>query len=147
MLDEMCAILGGRAAEELFVGRISTGAMNDLERVTKQAYGMIAYAGMGDRLPNLCYYNTQEQFHKPYSEKTAELIDKEVKELIGMIHDRTESILKDNFEGFTRLAELLLEKEVIFAEDLEKIFGPRAGAKQGTDAAEAHEDITEQPGE
>jgi cell division protease FtsH len=151
MLDEMCSLVAGRVAEEIINGQPSTGALNDLERLTKMAYGMVSYYGMSEKVGTLSFYDSTGSrgydLTKPYSEKTAELIDKEVKELIGMIHDRTESILKDNFEGFTRLAELLLEKEVIFAEDLEKIFGPRAGAKQGTDAAEAHEDITEQPGE
>ena len=151
MLDEMCSLVAGRVAEEIINGQPSTGALNDLERLTKMAYGMVSYYGMSEKVGTLSFYDSTGSrgydLTKPYSEKTAELIDKEVKELIGMIHDRTESILKDNFEGFTRLAELLLEKEVIFAEDLEKIFGPRVGAKQGTDAAEAHEDITEQPGE
>ncbi|MBE6292522.1 MAG: ATP-dependent zinc metalloprotease FtsH [Bacteroidales bacterium] len=130
MLDEMCAILGGRAAEELFTGRISTGAMNDLERVTKQAYGMIAYAGMGDKLPNLCYYNTQEQFQKPYSEKTAELIDNEVRLLISEQYERAKRLLLEHSNGHRQLAELLMEREVIFAEDAERIFGKRGWASR-----------------
>ncbi len=130
MLDEMCAILGGRAAEELFTGRISTGAMNDLERVTKQAYGMIAYAGMGDKLPNLCYYNSQEQFQKPYSEKTAELIDNEVKNLIAEQYERAKRMLMEHRDGHRQLAELLMEREVIFAEDAERIFGKRPWASR-----------------
>lgn len=131
MLDEMCATLGGRAAEELFTGKISTGAMNDLERVTKQAYGMIAYAGMSDRLPNLCYYNNEEySFNRPYSEKTAELIDEEVKRMINEQYERAKSILSENHEGHNRLASLLVEKEVIFAEDVEKIFGKRIWASR-----------------
>lgn len=126
MLDEMCAILGGRAAEEVFIGQISTGAMNDLERVTKQAYGMIAYAGMSDKLPNLCYYNNEEMsFSKPYSEQTAQLIDSEVQKMIAEQYERAKSILRENAAGHNRLAELLIEKEVIFAEDVEKIFGKR----------------------
>lgn len=126
MQDEMCAILGGRAAEELFVGQISTGAMNDLERVTKQAYGMIAYAGMSDKLPNLCYYNNSEySFQRPYSERTAELIDNEVKELINNQYERAKRILTEHREGHAQLAQLLIEREVIFAEDVEKIFGKR----------------------
>ncbi len=126
MLDEMCAILGGRAAEELFVGHISTGAMNDLERVTKQAYAMIAYAGMSDKLPNLCYYNNSEySFQRPYSERTAELIDNEVKELINEQYARAKHILTEHSEGHAQLARLLIEREVIFAEDVEKIFGKR----------------------
>ena len=126
MLDEMCATLGGRAAEELFIGQISTGAMNDLERVTKQAYGMVAYAGMSDRLPNLCYYNNEEySFSKPYSERTAELIDEEVKQMINEQYERAKSVLTTHKEGHNQLAQLLMEKEVIFAEDVERIFGKR----------------------
>ena len=126
MLDEMCATLGGRAAEELFIGQISTGAMNDLERVTKQAYGMVAYAGMSDRLPNLCYYNNEEySFSKPYSERTAELIDEEVKRMINEQYERAKSVLTTHKEGHNQLAQLLMEKEVIFAEDVERIFGKR----------------------
>ena len=126
MLDEMCATLGGRAAEELFIGQISTGAMNDLERVTKQAYGMVAYAGMSDRLPNLCYYNNEEySFSKPYSERTAELIDEEVKRMINEQYERAKSVLRTQKEGHNQLAQLLMEKEVIFAEDVERIFGKR----------------------
>ena len=136
MLDEMCAILGGRAAEELFTGHISTGAMNDLERVTKQAYGMIAFAGMGDKLPNLCYYNSQEQFHKPYSEKTAELIDNEVKNLIAEQYERAKHILQQHKEGHHQLAALLMEREVIFAEDAEKIFGKRPWASRSEEILE-----------
>ena len=126
MLDEMCATLGGRAAEELFTGHISTGAINDLERVTKQSYGMIAYAGMSDRLPNLCYYNNSEySFNKPYSERTAELIDEEVKNMINEQYDRAKAILSEHKDGHNELARLLVEKEVIFAEDVERIFGKR----------------------
>jgi cell division protease FtsH len=127
MLDEMCAILGGRAAEEIFVGKISTGAMNDLERVTKQAYGMIAYAGMSDKLANLCYYNNggDMSFQRPYSEKTAELIDNEVKEMVREQYERAKALLLEHSEGHRALADLLLEREVIFAEDVEKIFGKR----------------------
>ena len=137
MLDEMCAILGGRAAEELFIGRISTGAMNDLERVTKQAYGMIAFAGMGDKLPNICYYNSQEQFHKPYSEKTAELIDNEVKALIAEQYERAKRMLMEYKEGHHELANLLMEREVIFAEDAERIFGKRAWASRSEEIMDA----------
>ena len=140
MLDEMCAILGGRAAEELFTGHISTGAMNDLERVTKQAYGMIAFAGMGDKLPNLCYYNSQEQFHKPYSEKTAELIDNEVKALIAEQYERAKSLLRQHMEGHHQLATLLVEREVIFAEDAEKIFGKRPWASRSEEILEPIEE-------
>lgn len=126
MLDEMCATLGGRAAEELFVGKVSTGAMNDLERVTKQAYGMVAYAGMSDRLPNLCYYNNNEySFNKPYSERTAELIDEEVKNMIAEQYKRAKDLLLQHKEGHNKLANLLIEREVIMAEDVERIFGKR----------------------
>ena len=127
MLDEMCATLGGRAAEELFVGHISTGAMNDLERVTKQAYGMIAYAGMSDKLPNLCYYSSTDEysFTKPYSERTAEMIDQEVQNMISEQYARAKQLLKEHGEGHNRLAQLLIEREVVFAEDVERIFGKR----------------------
>ena len=126
MLDEMCATLGGRAAEELFCGHISSGAMNDLERVTKQAYSMIAYMGMGDKLPNLCYYDNQEySFQRPYSEATPQLIDEETKAMIAQQYQRAKDILSQNAEGHAALAQLLVEREVIFAEDVERIFGPR----------------------
>jgi cell division protease FtsH len=126
MLDEMCATLGGRAAEDLFLGKISTGAMNDLERVTKQSYGMIAYLGMSDKLPNLCYYNNDEySFSKPYSEHTSELIDEEVKRMINEQYNRAKAILSKHREEHNQLAQLLIEKEVIFAEDVECIFGKR----------------------
>ena len=126
MLDEMCSLLGGRAAEELFTGHISTGAMNDLERATKSAYGMIAYAGMGERLPNICYYNNQEyQFQRPYSETTAKIIDDEVLKMINDEYARAKQILKEHSDGHNQLAELLMTREVIFAEDVERIFGKR----------------------
>ena len=126
MLDEMCATLGGRAAEELFTGHISTGAVNDLERVTKSAYGMVAYAGMSDKLPNICYYNNNEySFQKPYSETTAKVMDDEVLKMINEQYERAKNLLLEHKEGHNRLAELLIEREVIFAEDVERIFGPR----------------------
>ena len=126
MLDEMCATLGGRAAEELFTGHISSGALNDLERVTRQAYGMIAYYGMSDRLPNLCYYNNEEyNFTKPYSDQTAQLIDEEVKRMITEQYERAKALLSEHKEGHAELARILVEREVIFAEDVEKIFGKR----------------------
>ena len=132
MIDEMCSLIGGRVAEEIVNGQPSTGALNDLERLTKMAYGMVTYYGMSDKIGTLSFYDSTGSrgydLTKPYSEKTAELIDKEVKELVQMIHDKTETLLKENFDGFKQLAELLLEKEVIFADDLERIFGPRAGA-------------------
>lgn len=126
MLDEMCALLGGRAAEEIFTGHVSSGAMNDLERVTKQAYGMIAYMGMGEKLPNLCYYDSQEySFQKPYSERTAQLIDQEVQNMIETQYARAKSLLTEHSEGHAKLSQLLVEREVVFAEDVERIFGPR----------------------
>lgn len=126
MLDEMCALMGGRAAEELFTGHISTGAMNDLERATKSAYGMVAYAGMSDKLPNISFYNNQEyQFQKPYSETTAKVIDDEVMKMVNEQYDRAKKILQENSYGHNKLADLLISREVIFAEDVEEIFGKR----------------------
>lgn len=126
MEDEICATLGGRAAEELFTGHISTGALNDLETVTKRAYGMVAYLGMSEKLYNLCYYNNQEyQFEKPYSEKTAETIDSEVSALISRQYERAKQLLEEHKEGHAKLAALLEEREVIFAKDVEGIFGKR----------------------
>ena len=128
MLDEMCAILGGRAAEEVFLGEISSGAMNDLERVTKQANAMVSYLGMSDKLPNLCYYDSGGQewnFSKPYSDETARIIDSEVKNIIAEQYARAKDILRKNSAGHGKLAEILLEKEIIYANDLEKIFGER----------------------
>lgn len=131
ILDEICATLGGRAAEELFCGRISTGAMNDLETTTKRAFGMIAYAGMGDKLPNLCYYTNDEYaFNRPYSETTATLIDEEVKNLIAKEYERAKQILLEHKEGHAELAQLLIDREVIFAEDVERIFGKRPWASR-----------------
>ena len=138
MLDEMCSLLGGRAAEELFVGHISTGAMNDLERVTKQAYGMIAFAGMSERLPNICYYNNAEyQFQKPYSETTAKIMDDEVLRMINEQYERAKKILTDHAEGHAQLAQLLVDREVIFAEDVEKIFGKRPWTSRAEELLEA----------
>ncbi|HAR37504.1 MAG: cell division protein FtsH [Bacteroidetes bacterium GWD2_45_23] len=128
MLDEMCALLGGRAAEEVFIGQISSGAMNDLERVTKQAYAMITYMGMSEKLPNLSYYDSSGQeytFSKPYSDETAELIDAEVKVMIAQQYERAKQILSDKAEGHNQLAGILLEREIIYADDLEHIFGKR----------------------
>lgn len=128
LLDEMCATLGGRAAEELFLGKISTGASNDLERVTKQALAMVTYFGMSEALPNLNYYDSTGQewgFTKPYSEETARLIDTEVQKIINGQYDRAKSLLKSHAEGHNALADVLLEREVIYTEDVEKIFGKR----------------------
>ena len=138
MLDEMCSLLGGRAAEELFIGHISTGAMNDLERTTKQAYGMIAFAGMSEKLPNLCYYNnTEYQFQRPYSETTAKIIDDEVLRMINEQYERAKQILTEHKEGHAQLAQLLVDREVIFAEDVEKIFGKRPWTSRAEELLEA----------
>ena len=138
MLDEMCSLLGGRAAEELFVGHISTGAMNDLERTTKQAYGMIAFAGMSDKLPNICYYNNAEyQFQKPYSETTAKIMDDEVLRMINEQYERAKQILTEHKGGHAQLAQLLIDREVIFAEDVEKIFGKRPWTSRAEELLEA----------
>ena len=138
MLDEMCSLLGGRAAEELFIGSISTGAMNDLERTTKQAYGMIAFAGMSDKLPNICYYNNAEyQFQKPYSETTAKIMDDEVLRMINEQYERAKKILTEHKEGHAQLAQLLIDREVIFAEDVEKIFGKRPWTSRAEELLEA----------
>lgn len=127
MLDEMCALLGGRAAEEVFIGHISSGAVNDLERVTKQAYAMISYMGMSDQLPNLSYYDSQDAygFTKPYSEQTAHMIDQEVQKMINEQYARAKNLLQQHADGHKALADVLMKEEVIFADDLEKIFGVR----------------------
>ncbi len=134
MMDEMSAMLGGRASEETNFGRISTGALNDLERVTKQAYAMVAYFGMSEEVGNLSFYDSTGQneysLTKPYSEKTAELIDKEVKNIINNAYSRAKKILEDNKPKLEELAELLLEKEVIFSEDLERIFGKKESEQE-----------------
>ena len=140
MLDEMCSLLGGRAAEELFIGQISTGAMNDLERTTKQAYGMVAYAGMSDKLPNLCYYNQQEySFQKPYSETTAKIMDDEVLKMVNEQYERAKQILSEHKEGHAQLAQLLVDREVIFADDVEKIFGKRPWTSRAEELIEAQQ--------
>lgn len=127
--DEMCSLIGGRVAEEIINGEPSTGAQNDLERLTQMAYGMVQYYGMSEKVGNLSFYDSTGargyDFTKPYSEKTAELMDEEVKKLISEIHDRTLKILTDNKEGWLKVASLLLEKEVIFADDVENILGPK----------------------
>jgi cell division protease FtsH len=129
ILDEMAYALGGRASEELIFGRISTGALSDLEKITKQAYAMVSFFGMSEKVGNISFYDSSGQsdfgFTKPYSEKTAELIDQEVNLIISESYIRAKEVLKNNMKGLTELAELLLEKEVIFSEDLERIFGKR----------------------
>ena len=142
LLDEMCATLGGRAAEELFLGKISTGASNDLERVTKQAYAMVVYFGMSDRLPNLNYYDSSGQdwgFTKPYSEETARMIDQEVQAIINEQYARAKSILKEHASGHNMLAQVLLEREVIYTEDVEHIFGKRAWVSRSEEILELQE--------
>ncbi|MDR1160921.1 MAG: ATP-dependent zinc metalloprotease FtsH [Tannerellaceae bacterium] len=142
LLDEMCATLGGRAAEELFLGKISTGASNDLERVTKQAYAMVVYFGMSDKLPNLNYYDSSGQdwgFTKPYSEETAKLIDHEVQRIVNEQYARAKQILSEHAGGHNKLANVLLEREVIYAEDVEDIFGKRAWGSRSEEILEQQE--------
>jgi cell division protease FtsH len=152
--DEMCATLGGRAAEELFLGKISTGASNDLERVTKQAYAMVVYYGMSERLPNLNYYDASGQdwgFSKPYSDDTARLIDEEVKRIINEQYNRAKEILTECNDKHRTLADVLLEREVIYADDLEKIFGKRKWLSRSQEILEqqglinADETVTQAP--
>lgn len=134
MLDEMCAALGGRAAEEIIFGKVSTGALSDLEKITKQAYAMVSVYGLSDKIGNISFYDSSGQseysFSKPYSEKTAELIDKEVSDLVEAAYERTKKILRENKDKLEKLAEALLEKEVIFKENLEEIFGKRKWDKE-----------------
>lgn len=146
LLDEMCATLGGRAAEELFMGKISTGASNDLERVTKQAYAMVVYFGMSDKLPNLNYYDSTGQewgFTKPYSEDTAKLIDSEVQNIINTEYARAKRILQENAEKHHQLANVLLEREVIYTEDVEHIFGKRPWISRSQEILDLQEKAAE----
>ncbi len=141
LIDEMCGLVGGRIAEELVNDGVPcTGALNDFERMTKMAYAMVAYYGMSEKLGNISFYDAQGgyEFTKPYSEKTAELIDKEVKDLTDMVTERTRTLLKENWDGVVKLAELLIEKEVIMSSDIEAIFGPKAG-KHGEERLAADE--------
>ena len=147
LLDEMCALLGGRAAEELFTGHISSGAMNDLERVTKQAYSMVAFMGMSDKLANLCYYNNQEySFQRPYSEDTARLIDEECKAMIAEQYERAKRLLLEKKEGHAALAQLLVDSEVIYAEDVERIFGKRPWTSRTEQLLEANQEQQKKDG-
>ena len=151
LIDEMCGLVGGRIAEELVNDGVPcTGALNDFERMTKMAYAMVAYYGMSEKLGNISFYDAQGgyEFTKPYSEKTAELIDKEVKDLTDMVTERTRNLLKENWDGVVKLAELLIEKEVIMSSDIEAIFGPKAG-KHGEErlAAEDNAEAAETPAE
>jgi len=147
MLDEMCALLGGRAAEEIFIGQISSGAMNDLERVTKQAYAMITYMGMSDKLANLSYYDSTGQeytFSKPYSDETAQLIDTEVKAMIAQQYERAKQILNDHTAGHNQLAEILLEREIIYSDDLEHIFGKRKWVSRSQEILDSKTEVAEE---
>ena len=136
MLDEMCAALGGRAAEKVIFDKISTGALSDLEKVTKQARAMVTVYGLSDKVGNLTYYDSSGEneygFSKPYSERTAELIDKEISNIIETQYKRAVKLLEDNKEKLTELAEVLLKKEVIFKDNLESIFGKRPFAVEET---------------
>ena len=146
MMDEMCSLIAGRVAEEIVNGQASTGALNDLARLTKMDYGLVTYYGMSEKVGTLSFYDSTGarayDLTRPYSEKTAELIDNEVKQLIRSVHDRTLEILTENRAGFMELAALLLEKEVIFADDLERIFGPRAGAQPGEEIPKDPEELS-----
>ncbi|MDR0333624.1 MAG: ATP-dependent zinc metalloprotease FtsH [Dysgonamonadaceae bacterium] len=147
MLDEMCALLGGRAAEEIFIGQISSGAMNDLERVTKQAYAMITYMGMSENLANLCYYDSSGQeytFSKPYSDDTAKQIDAEVKSMIAEQYARAKQILSEKAEGHAELSNILLEREIIYADDVEHIFGKRQWISRSQEILEIKESRKEE---
>ncbi|HNZ69655.1 MAG TPA: ATP-dependent zinc metalloprotease FtsH [Prolixibacteraceae bacterium] len=149
LLDEMCSALGGRAAEEIVFGKISSGAQNDLERITKQAYAMVSIFGMSEKIGTVSFYDSSGQsdysFTKPYSEKTAQLIDEEAKAIIDQEYKRACSILRENQEGHQKLAELLLEREVIFSEDMEQIFGKRAWDKHGEMQSQENPPAEEKP--
>lgn len=148
LLDEMCSLLGGRAAEELFTGHISTGAMNDLERTTKMAHSMIAFYGMSEALPNICYYDNGEYgFQKPYSNQTAQVIDEEVIKMTNEQYERAKAILAEHKEGHNALAEMLIRREVIFAEDVEKIFGKRPWVSRSQEIIESNAPKEEEEGE
>ena len=128
-MDEMCSLMGGRAAEEIINGEPASGALNDLERLTGIAYSMVRYFGMSEAVGELSFYDSTGSrgydLTKPYSEKTAELMDNEVKKLVDTVHSKTVKLLEDNRDGFTKVAELLIDKEVIFSDDLERILGPK----------------------
>ena len=142
ILDELCSLLGGRAAEQLFLDHTSTGALNDLERATKQAYAMVAYYGMSDKLKDVSFYDSTGRydygFNKPYSESTAETIDKETEAIIAEQMKRAKQILTEHAEGHHALAEMLVEREVITHEDVEKILGPRPWKSRGDEIIEAN---------
>ena len=163
LLDQMCMTLGGRAAEELSLGEISTGALNDLEKVTKMAYAIVVYYGMSEKLPNVCYYDSTGQsygFSKPYGGERAKQIDEEVSRIISEQYERAKQIIRDHKEGHARLAETLLTKEVMYSEDLKEIFGERQwrsrteeimllqaerdAAREAAKAAESKPDVEEE---
>ena len=141
LMDQMCALIGGRVAEEIINGEPATGALNDLERLTRIAYNMVQFYGMSDKVGELSFFDSTGargyDLTKPYSEKTAELMDREVKDLVDEVHSRTMKILMENKEGFVTMAKLLLEKEVIFAEDIEKILGPKVKPASATEPEQA----------
>jgi cell division protease FtsH len=143
IMDNLCSLLGGRAAEEVFLGQTSTGALNDLERATKQAYAMVAYYGMSDKLKNLSYYDSTGRYDmgitKPYSEKTAEVIDAETAAIIAKQMARAKKILEENAEGHNKLAKLLIEKEVITSDDVEAILGARPWTSRTDEIIQANE--------
>ena len=143
IMDNLCSLLGGRAAEEVFLQQTSTGALNDLERATKQAYAMVAYYGMSDKLKNISYYDSTGRydmgFAKPYSEKTAEVIDSETSAIIAEQMARAKKILKENAEGHNKLAQMLIEKEVITSDDVEAILGPRPWVSRTDEIIAANE--------
>ena len=148
LMDKMCALIGGRVAEEIINGEPATGALNDLERLTRMAYNMVQYYGMSEKVGEISFYDSTGSrgydLSKPYSEKTAELMDQEVKDLVKEIHDRTYKILTEHKEGFVKMAQILLDKEVIFAEDIEKIFGPKVKpAEDGEEPAQKETEVTE----
>lgn len=140
MIQQMCCLIGGRVAEEIVNGEPATGALNDLERMTNMAYGMVQYYGMSEKIGNVSFYDSTGsrgyELSKPYSEKTAEVMDQEVKDLVNSVHEQTKKLLLDHKEGFVQVAELLLEKEVIFAEDIENILGPKVKHEEKTAEAE-----------
>ncbi len=146
ILDEMCSTLGGRAAEEVVFGKVSTGALNDLEKVTKQAYAMVIYYGLSEKIQNLSYYdstgNNDYSFNRPYSEHRAEVIDEEVSKIVAEQYERAKQILVEHSEQHRQLAERLLEKEVIFSEDLEQIYGPRKGGANPNEALKKTEEAS-----
>ena len=148
LMDKMCALIGGRVAEEIINGEPATGALNDLERLTRMAYNMVQYYGMSEKVGEVSFYDSTGSkgydLTKPYSEKTAELMDQEVKDLVKEIHDRTYKILTEHKDGFVKMAQILLDKEVIFAEDIEKIFGPKVKpSEDGEEPAQKETEVTE----